>query len=70
MAERRGAEKECPARKEAWELCSLGGDLVSWHNPATPERGWSGRLGVRLAPSGLGSLNKSVSMAPEAGGEG
>lgn len=41
-----------------WERCSLGGDFVSWHEPATTERGWSGRLGVRLAPSGWVSLTE------------
>lgn len=58
VAGRRGAGQECPARRGPWERCSLGGDFVSWHHPATTERGWSGRLGVRLAPSGRGSLTE------------
>lgn len=57
-----GWEKGCwtgmPGQRVPWELCSLGGDFVSWHDPATTKRGWSGRLGVRLAPSGWVSLTE------------
>lgn len=52
-----------PGQKGTLGALLMGGNPVSWHNPATTERGWSGRLGVRLAPSGLGSLTEHVRKA-------